>query len=68
MIYVSFDKYLYRNLFDKNEGIMLKYLHRYKRKLFELYIKERKSIVSVKSVNKESPNYNYELGGDLNGN
>lgn len=46
---------------------MLKYLRRYNRKLFELYIKERKSIVSLKSVNKESPKYNYELGGDYFG-
>ncbi len=43
---------------------MLKYLRRYDRKLFEFYIKERKSIVSIKSVDKESPKYNYELGDD----
>lgn len=64
MIYVSFDKYLYRNLFDKNEGIMLKYLRRYNRKSFELYIKERKNIVCLKYVGRKSPKYNYELGGD----
>ncbi len=63
MIYVKFDKYLSRNLFQKNEGIMLKYLKRFNIKSFEFYIKERKSIVSKKSVDKKSPKYNYELGG-----
>lgn len=61
---INFDKYLYRNLFEKNEGIMLKYLRRYNRKLFELYIKERKTIISFKSVNNEGSIYNYRLGGD----
>lgn len=66
MIYVTFDKYLHRNLFEKNETIMLKYLRRYDRKLFEFYIKERKNIVCLKYVGRKSPKYNYELGGDYN--
>lgn len=63
MIYVTFDKYLHRNLFTKNESVMLKYLRRYDRKLFESYIKQRKTIVCLKYLGRKSPEYNYELGG-----
>jgi hypothetical protein len=60
MVKISYERYLFVNLLEKNENSVLKYYRRYDVEKFDEYIEEMKFVVNKKGVDKTPPLYDYQ--------